>query len=222
MPWWNLYATAYQSHDTIRAAVRTFLQQSRTDSNEESDINVGRLDKRLRLGECDQPLAAFFPPGSRTVGNTTIGVRCDGSKPWTIYVTGGVHPISTVLVAAKPLTRGKILTAKDVKFAKRSLTQAGASYIDDINDVVGKKLKRAIDRSTIVQPSMLDNPPVKQVVKKGDRVSIRAGKGGLDVRMSGQALDDGVRGEQIRVRNLSTKQVVEGRVVSPGLIQVEN
>jgi flagella basal body P-ring formation protein FlgA len=38
--------------------------------------------------------------------------------------------------------------------------------------------------------------------------------------MSGKALADGVAGQRVQVRNLSSRRVVEGTVVAPGLIRV--
>ena len=39
-------------------------------------------------------------------------------------------------------------------------------------------------------------------------------------RMAGEALQDGAKGEMIRVRNLSSRQELQGEVVAPGLVRV--
>lgn len=49
-----------------------------------------------------------------------------------------------------------------------------------------------------------------------------ANTAGLRVTMQGKALADGSRGDRIRVKNLSSGQVVTGTVVRSGVIQVVN
>jgi flagella basal body P-ring formation protein FlgA len=58
------------------------------------------------------------------------------------------------------------------------------------------------------------------LIKRGEKVTILADTGAVQVRMEGKALMDGARGQVIRVRNLSSKREVEAAVVAPGIVQV--
>jgi flagella basal body P-ring formation protein FlgA len=58
------------------------------------------------------------------------------------------------------------------------------------------------------------------VIKRGDQTVITAGSGGLRVRMTGKALEDGVLGEQIRVQNLSSKRTIQGEVQPDGSVLI--
>jgi flagella basal body P-ring formation protein FlgA len=51
-------------------------------------------------------------------------------------------------------------------------------------------------------------------------VVIRAQTGAVNVVMPGEAMADGVPGEQIRVRNLRSQRIIKARVVEPGAVQV--
>ena len=57
-------------------------------------------------------------------------------------------------------------------------------------------------------------------MRKGDQVVIRAKTNAINVFMPGEALSDGVPGEQIRVRNLRSQRIVRARVVEPGTAEV--
>ena len=57
-------------------------------------------------------------------------------------------------------------------------------------------------------------------VKRGQRVDLVALAGGLEVRMTGEAMSDGTPGQRIKVRNLRSKRVVDGIVKSSTTIQV--
>ena len=77
--------------------------------------------------------------------------------------------------------------------------------------------KRALSEGTELRPTMLKKPVV---IKRGDQTVITAGSGGLLVRMSGKALEDGVLGEQIRVQNLTSKRTIQGEVQSDGSVSI--
>ena len=85
--WSSGSADTIQSHRSIQEAAETYLMNS-VDSGHGLRLSVkaGHLDSRLRLAACDAPLEAFQPDGGRTLGSTTVGVQCAGSKPWTLYV----------------------------------------------------------------------------------------------------------------------------------------
>ena len=76
-----------QSLDSIEQAVHAFLQDWIPDSAADTSIRIGKLDPRLRLGRCQEPLEVHFPSSSSWGRNMTLGVRCGAPKPWTIYVT---------------------------------------------------------------------------------------------------------------------------------------
>ncbi len=51
-------------------------------------------------------------------------------------------------------------------------------------------------------------------------MQIVASQGSLQVRMKGKALDNGARGDRIRVRNLSSGRQISGEMIASGVIQV--
>ena len=61
---------------------------------------------------------------------------------------------------------------------------------------------------------------LRQLVRRGARVEILARHGSLQVRMAGKALQNGSRGQRIRVRNLSSGREISGEVIASGVIQV--
>ena len=58
------------------------------------------------------------------------------------------------------------------------------------------------------------------MIFKGDTVMITAKKAGMEVNMPGEALSDGRKGKQIRVRNIKSERIITGKVVGPGLVEV--
>jgi len=210
---------ALQSHDSIReAAVRFARSQVSAIHEEPVKITPGRLDPRLRLAECDRPLQTFAPPGARELGNTTVGVRCDGSSPWTLYVPVTIDLYAKVVVAAVSLSKGESLDRSRVRLASFNLAKLPQGYFRELARVEGMLLKRNVTAGQPLVPGMLEAP---RLVERGQRVTMLAGAEGLEVRMPGEALSHGAKGERIRVRNLSSRRVVEGVVTATGLVRVD-
>jgi flagella basal body P-ring formation protein FlgA len=208
-----------QSQASIIKAATDFLrQQIGKLEGQAPEIVPGRLDSRLRLARCDLPLEAFMPPGRRELGNTTVGVRCSGSKRWTLYVPMTINVYTGVVVAATSLPKGEQLDSSKIKIARHNLARLPQGYFRDPSAVEGMMLKRNVTACRPLTPAMLK---AKRLIERGQRVTMLATGGGLEVRMPGEALSHGSSGERIRVRNISSRKVVEGVVVAAGTVRVD-
>jgi len=210
-------AEELQTPESIQQVVVAYLEAQHEGAAKPPQVTAARLDPRLRLASCAEPLVAFTPPGQRSVGSTTVGVRCGAPVSWTVYVQATVALIQPVLVVRRPLPRGSVLTAADVDVQEQDVARLVTGYLVDLKDIEGMVLRRSVAAGAVLNPSLVQHPVS---VRRGERVTILGQVGGIEVRMEGQALMDGARGEVIRVRNLSSGRDVEGVVVAPGVIQV--
>jgi flagella basal body P-ring formation protein FlgA len=206
-----------QSATSIQKAAHAFILTHARAYGGEPQIEVGAPDPRLRLAHCDQALIAELPPGSRAVGSTTVGVRCPGSSPWSIYVPVRVQIFANILVAAHPLARGIPLTETDITVSRQDLAAVAGNALTDANQAIGKRLRYPVATGAALNAGLLDLPPL---VKRGQAVTIVSTGQGLEVRTAGEALADGTSGETIRVRNLLTRKVIQGTVQEAGLVRV--
>lgn len=206
-----------QPLDTIRAAAAAFLETETARNGVPARIELSQLDPRLRLGRCDLPLEAFFPAGARTQGNVTVGVRCTGASPWSIYVPARVQVYDQVVVAARPMSRGALLGVGDIEVREMDVTALAGGYLSSPEQAVGRMLRRNVQLGAAIGPGMVELP---RIIRRGERVQILARSGGMEVRMEGEALEDGAKGEVIRVRNRSSRRSVEGLVAGPGTVEV--
>jgi flagella basal body P-ring formation protein FlgA len=210
-------AGALQSHNSIREAARQHILEHSEEYPAPPDVQAGHLDNRLRLAACGQPLQTFSPPGKRLLGKVTVGVRCDGDKPWTLYVPLNVSVMSQVVVAKTELTRGSTVTREDVKLEKRDIARLHRGYLESLDKAIGKTVKYSVRSNQVVTPSRIDSP---LAVKRNGRVTILAANSSVQVRMTGTALENGSIGQRIRVKNRSSERELEARVVGQGIVQV--
>lgn len=211
-------APGVQSLASIRAAAKAFLMKQGGGTGARVDVQVDQLDPRLRLAACGKPLAAFLPPGGRREGNTAVGVRCSGPRPWSIYVPARVRVVEHVVVAVQPVPRGTVLTAADIRLEPRDTSSLSAGYFQDSSQVIGKSVTNALAAGTVLTPQIVKAP---LVVHRGERVILLAQTAGIQVRMAGKAMADGTLGQRIQVRSLPSKRIVEGVVRRDGVVSVD-
>ncbi len=210
-------AMEVQSLQSIRDAAQHFVESNVDNALGESVVSVGQLDRRLRLVRCEEPLQAYFPNNVKPLGNITVGVRCDGAKPWSLMVQARIQQFIDVVVAARPLGRDLKLAREDIKLSRTDISRLSGGYYASLNEASGMVLKRSVKAGTVLTTVML-KPAI--LIKRGEKVIIRAESGSIQVRMEGQAQQAGAKGDIIEVRNLSSRQVIEAEVVSPGVVRV--
>ena len=214
------FSSNYQSHESIKNSAKTFLTSKLSQGNHGSidiEVTTGRLDPRLTLRQCSLPLEPFLPTGANLSGNTSIGVRCQDYKPWSLYVSAKIRKYADIYIASRFLARGIELNEDDFVLEKRDISNQSFGYITDINEIKGKILRRPLRHNSIIPPNALTKA---MLVKRGDNVTILAQNTAVKVHMKGKALKNGAKGEIIRVRNLSSKRVIEGKVLSEGVVGV--
>ena len=181
------------------------------------DIKMGQLDSRLRLAQCSSPLTTSLAPGSDFSGKATVHVKCTGKTPWTVFINAHIRLFADVIHTAEPLPRGHILGKHDLVSIESDLSQLRSGYYTRAEQLVGQQLKRRLAQHKVIKVNYVKPPTL---IKRGEIVSIVAKNTGYSVKMSGTALMNGVRGERIRVKNLSSKRIIEGTVKAAGVVSI--
>lgn len=204
-------------------ATRVFLEREVTDYLQRSqiqarhEIEINRLDPRLRLAPCDRSLATKLESPAQPVGRTTVRVSCEGTSPWSVFVPAQVHLFREVIVARRPLARESVVERADVTLAERDVSLLTQGYLTAFDQVLGNKITRSALPDQVLPPTYLS---AAEVVRKGDQVVISAKNPTINVRMPGEALSDGALGTQIRVKNQRSGRTIKARVIGPGQVEV--
>ncbi|MCP3671670.1 MAG: flagellar basal body P-ring formation protein FlgA [Gammaproteobacteria bacterium] len=213
----DLPASEIQSHDSIMEAARQHILDRSNDYPSPPQVSAGRLDSRLRLAACKQPLESYTPQGRRNMGKITVGIRCNGSHPWSMFVPVTVKIMTQVVVARGNLARGAIIGEGDIGLEQRDISRLHRGYLENTTAVLGKKLRQRIRQHQVITSSQLDTP---HAIKRNNKVTILASSKSLKIRVAGKALQNGSIGELIRVRNESSKKELDARVIAPGIVEV--
>lgn len=202
----------------IERAARSFLyRQAGGDRGASVEVTINSVDPRLRLRRCDHDLVTSPAPGARPEGNTSVKIECQGPVRWSLFVSGRVERFGDVVVANGTINRGSLVTAADLRLERRETGGLMQGYFDDPSNAIGKQVRRSLRPGDVVTDSHLTTP---LWVERGQLVRLLSDSGSIRVIMSGEALDGGSGGDRIRVRNSSSKRVVEGTIEAPGVVRI--
>ena len=98
-----------------------------------------------------------------------------------------------------------------------SLSQAKGEVVRDPSQAVGMQLKRSVTPNQPISTTDLVRPAV---VGRDSIVRIVLDSQGLSLSGQGIALEAGAMGERIRIRNPSSRAVLEAQVIAPGVVRV--
>jgi flagellar basal body P-ring formation protein FlgA len=210
--------------EQLIGATTRFLEQeveshlSRSTREARYQIEVSRLDPRLRLPECpDQDLRATLESPAVPVGRVTVRMACEGDVRWRLFVPAQVTLHQQVLVATRPLGRSAVISAGDVTLMERDVSTLGEAYLVDPATAIGLRVRRPIGADSVINTNHLEPD---ETVRRGDKVVISAANSQISVKMPGEALESGTLGSQIRVRNTHSGRIVSARITAPGQVSV--
>lgn len=174
------------------------------------------LDTRLALAPCGHTLETFAAPG-RGAGRTTVGVRCNAPKPWTLYVPVQVDASVATIVLRDAMPRGSVLTAGDLRVELKPAARVFGQLVSSVASAVGKQLRRDTAAGTALKINMLTDP---QAIARGQTTQIVSVINNIEVVMNGTALSGASAGETIKIRNNTSGKLLEGVVMLDGRVRV--
>jgi flagellar basal body P-ring formation protein FlgA len=153
------------------------------------------------------------------VGDTclVISFSVDGRLYRKVSVSGRVLVSRKVITTAREVPRGQIIGRQDLVQVTRQSCALRADDFKTLNQIVGKRATRTIHAGWVVTRRMVEIPPV---VRKGDRVIIKAENHSFEITALGRVLEDAHAGEQVKVVNVSSGKEIFATAVGPGQVRV--
>jgi flagellar basal body P-ring formation protein FlgA len=205
---------AFQDGESIRATALAFLQQQAAGLPGKVDITVTQVFPR-GLAPCSS-LDPFMPTGARLWGRVTVGVRCVGEKPWTMYVQARVSINATYYLAARALAPGDVLTNADLVAHDGDLTMMPQAVITDPSQAVGAT---ALSRVAAGLPLRSDMLRASSAVSVGQSVHVVADGTGFAISAEGSVMNNASPGQQVRVKTAGG-QIITGIVRDSQTVEI--
>lgn len=212
--------TAMPTHSLtdIRDTATNYVRANLAGDDSDIQISTKTLDPRLKLPLCHQKLQAHMPYSNVNSSNTTVGVRCEGEQPWSLYVPVTVKIYRKIVVTSRPLAQGQIISSNDIEMYRMDINQLAGGYLTQANIAIGQILSRPLQLGRPLLSNFLKAP---RVIRRGQTITLLARKASFEVRSMGESLMDGAVGERIKVRNRRSRRIVEGIIVKNGVVFVD-
>ena len=122
-----------------------------------------------------------------------------------------------VAVAKVPLNRGSRITPDLFSSSVMDALGSGANCVLSDARLNGYQVASSLKPGTVLKWSHLSK---MTLVRKGQVVNVFASGKGIFVEMKGQAMEDGVEGSFVRIRNISSKREFQAKVLNENSVKV--
>tara|TARA_B100001057_G_scaffold355323_1_gene357324 strand:+ start:1539 stop:2318 length:780 start_codon:yes stop_codon:yes gene_type:complete len=216
--------SSLQNEDTFTSAkelsnlLQNYLKNQGIDSYPSIDTNK-------KFKSCGKHLK-FFPVFKSW---TTVEIVCgDPNNNWKIFVRTRAHVDynyndkkeklkNKIVFSNKSLLKGHIIRKSDLELSNAK-KNVGAGIFNNIEDLVGRKLKQNVSLGFPIRSRHLH---LEWVINKGDKVDIIQSTGGIIISASGVALENGQKGEKIKVMNLSSEKKLVAWVINEKKVSIQ-
>jgi flagellar basal body P-ring formation protein FlgA len=206
---------ARQDPAQVKSAIDAFLRVQVRGLPGEVSYSIGSIDPNNRLIACSA-LEVAMPAGAKAWGRTSVSVRCQEARGWTIFVPVHIRVITDYLVTAMPLAQGQPVTAGDLARQRGDLSDLPAGILTDEREALGRTASMSVAAGRPLRADMLRQPVV---IQQNQTVQVISRGPGFQVTNEGRALTNGLDGQIVQVR-LASGQVVSGVARTGGIVEI--
>ncbi|MFT4059883.1 MAG: flagellar basal body P-ring formation chaperone FlgA [Legionella sp.] len=216
----GLAAEETQSPEELTDKIKQFALNELS-SYKEGTIHVfaDKIDSRLSFKACaDHKLVVFNPYQTPILNTSALGIKCmERDNHWSLYVPIRITILKTVYVASRSLMKGEQIGNSDLYQAEIDVHKLKHGYFDDIDNLIGRVCKQNV---AINAPFTPHNIELAKIIHKGEKIAIITSNNNLTVSMDGIAVTEGAIGETIKVKNISSKKIIDAQVAGQKKVTV--
>lgn len=197
----------------VTSGAEDYVRSNILTQNDGLEVKAKPLDDRIQIPQCSERFTYKASPESLNQSNVTVRATCEALN-WYVYMMVHVSEMQDMVVVNTVVAPGTLLTNANtevIRVDKKTLRTT--TYVDK-EDVIGARIKRRVRSGQPITPRMLC------YVCKGDSIVINASIGGLSIKTSGVAQQDGNLGDTIMVRNSHSKKIIDAKVTKSSEVSV--
>lgn len=209
------------SHDEIKTRIKEELRP-RGLSPDTYDISLEGLPQEgliLPYGS-DESFAinsVSYDAGRKMV-RAVLRSPAEGPTVKTASLHGYVVDVETVPVLKERMRRGDIIKASDIKYIKVPSDSLAHDVVLKPEDVIGSTPRMSINSTSPIRSFDLELPTI---VERGKAVTMIYKKGRIHIETTGKALQDGSKGDLIRILNGSSGKTIQAVVTGEREVSVQ-
>lgn len=152
-------------------------------------------------------------------GRFTAVIAAGGDAGFRLPVSGRVYETSPVPVLRRAITAGEVIRKEDIEIIRTREDRIGRDVVTDPAKLIGTTPRQRLRAGEPIRDNDT-RPPV--LVARNSTVTIVLQTGYLRLTAQGKAIEDGAKGDTIRVTNLQSKKTIEAVVAGPDFVTVQS
>jgi flagellar basal body P-ring formation protein FlgA len=160
-----------------------------------------------------------YDPRARRVSATVMLPGSAAMRLKPARITGQLVETMEVVVPLKTIARGELLTERDVIIERRPRDGQNGDLVSESTAAIGKMARRQLGAGV---PLRLSDIQRQEVIARGELVTMSYDGPGVSLSLRGKANEAGAPGDVISITNPTSKRVVQGTVIGPGRVSVNN
>ncbi len=211
-----------KAEERLRSEVKDYILQ-KTDWQPHS-VTIGELrypsSIRDYLLRADTELEI-----SRKVGDISWGmlrllltVRRNGEREKNCWILAETKVTVKAAVLMRDLPAGSVIGKEDIEWRLKEISKSEKNPALTPASVIGKKTRISMTKGETVSLNCLDKTPV---IRRGERAKLFCRKENLEISMFVEACENGYAGESIKVKNSSSRKILQATVGTEGNLWYE-
>lgn len=205
--------------ETIKTYVRAYIEKNMPWPKNVVRVEFPAKVSDLRLAEKKITCRVLSRRNEDFIGNSSFTFKCyeNGTFLNGETVRVRIEVLMDVVISATSLHRNIKINRDDVRLAQKWFNRLPSNIISSLDTVVGMELLTNVKPNTEITGNMVKSIPM---VKRGKPVKIIFENGPMRITTIGLSEQDGMQGELIKVRNISSKNMIYARVMDNSLVKV--
>ncbi|OEO30164.1 flagella basal body P-ring formation protein FlgA [Devosia insulae DS-56] len=134
-----------------------------------------------------------------------------------VDVSGSIDLLVEVPHLAASLKAGAVLSPADIEMKRVSLAFADQSGVENLNDLVGKQLRRNSRAGVMLKAADVTEP---LAVRRNTEVTVLLRTGPMTLTVVGQSLGDAATGQPVQVMNSVSRKILNGVATANGAVEI--
>jgi flagella basal body P-ring formation protein FlgA len=210
--------TPKQTTDQFRKALVEFLNECAARENADWQIQFNLDADQIALVNAagkDLIISGGHEPWTGTQ-KFQLAANIDGETRRSVLRTEITLP-ATLVVATRALTIGATVREGDVRVENAVPLRGRARAYQSVEEVIGKEVVRNVAENQILDEDSVRRPIY---VRRGEIVTVYARAGGIQVRTTARARDDGSHNDLVAIESLNDRKPFAARVIGPQEVEV--
>ncbi len=144
-------------------------------------------------------------------------IFADGNFVDKTTLLGRSYILGDVWVPSRDIAKDEVIEFEDIKLVKIRINRLRDEVIKEKDGLIGKQALKTLKGG---KPVVVKDVRDEIVIKKGDKITAVYNHKGLQITSKMEALEDGSKGEMIRILNTKSSKEISGKVLNKNIVEI--